>query len=305
MNTTMCKINKYLLLSLMLLLSWGVKMTAQPQYTEAELDSLRQTEDFVTASICVADPTHWRDDILGTNGHAFIRLQCPVFELDNSFSYECESAEDNLWRYFMKDLRMGLFCYSTESQIEVYRHWNRTIHEYQLNLPPDAELRLWEIMDNHVNNGTKLPMDMYKRGCAISLVHFVNEALGDTKIDYHEWPEEVLTKTRYQIIYDRYADYPWIRLAACWWALDKRFDTPCSNEEKLIMPDILVEAWSKATLSDKPLMIDRGDLVTGETVVVSKTYITPTVVLVLLVLIITGAIGVFVWRKRGKRLCQR
>lgn len=265
----------------------------------------RQADDFVIVSLCVADPTTWQQDMLGTNGHAFIRLQCPIFHLDNCFSYESEPAEDNLWRYFKKDLKMGLFCYSTESQIEVYRNWNRTIHEYQLNLPPGVEQRLWEIMDNHVNNGTKLPMDMYKRGCAISLVHFVNEALRDTKIEYHEWPEEVLTKTRYQIIYDRYADYPWIRLAACWWALDKRFDAPCTNEEKLVMPDLLVEAWSRATLNGEPFMIDLGNLVSGKAVLpVSKTYFTPTVALVLFLLIVVGLVGLLVCRKKYRSSCK-
>lgn len=301
----------YILLSVVLLCT---TLSASSQIYDADglyVDTIfhdhvnRQAEDFVIVSLCVADPTTWQQDMLGTNGHAWLRLQCPVFDLDNSFSYECESAEDNLWKYFKKDLKMGLFCYSTESQMAVYRKWNRTIHEYRLNLPPDAEQRLWEIMDNHVNNGVKLPMDMYKRGCAISLVHFVNEALEDTKIEYHEWPEEVLEKSRYQIIYDRYADYPWIRLAACWWALDKRFDAPCSNEEKLIMPDILVEAWSRATLNGEPFMIDQGELVSGKDVMpVSKTYFTPIVALVLFLLMIIGMVGLVIWRKRSKRLCQ-
>ena len=54
----------------------------------------RQAEDFVIVSLCVADPTDWKDDMLGVLGHAFIRLQCPVFDLDNCFSYECEPLED-------------------------------------------------------------------------------------------------------------------------------------------------------------------------------------------------------------------
>ena len=34
----------------------------------------RLAEDFVQVSLCIADPTDWREDALGTAGHAFLRL---------------------------------------------------------------------------------------------------------------------------------------------------------------------------------------------------------------------------------------
>lgn len=220
----------------------------------------RQADDFVIVSLCVAEPTDWRDDFMGVLGHAFIRLQCPVFDLDNCFSYECESAKDNLWRFLTGDLKMGMFRYTTESQIEVFTQWNRTIHEYQLNLPPEAEQRLWEIMDNHVNNGVRLPMDMYKRGCAISLVHFVTQALGETKIEYAEpWPEE-FSKTQKEITLDALSEHPFIRLVARW-MLDDRFKKNCPPEEKLVIPAMLADVWSCATINGAPLLTDKGELV--------------------------------------------
>lgn len=259
----------------------------------------RQAEDFVIVSLLVADPTDWRDDFMGVLGHAFIRLQCPVFGLDNCFSYECEPAKDNLGRFLKGELKMGMFRYTTDSQLDAYRAWNRTIHEYQLNLPPEAEQRLWEIMDNHVNNGTKLPMDMYKRGCAISLVHFVTEALGDSKIEYHEWPEE-FKKSRYELIHDALDNYPWLQIFL-FKTIDKRFDKPCSNEEKLVIPVQLAEVWQSATLNGEPFATYLGDLTTGTDRVVEKTYFTPMVALVVLLLLIGCGIGAVVWRKSKKQ----
>lgn len=259
----------------------------------------RQTDDFVIVSLCVADPTDWRDDFMGVLGHAFIRLQCPVFGLDNSFSYECESAKDNLWRFLTGNLKMGLFRYETESQVEVFTQWNRSIHEYQLNLPPEAEQRLWEIMDNHVNNGVKLPMDMYRRGCAISLVHFVNEALGDAPIEYHEWTE-VFAQSRYDIIKGALVDYPWIWLTARCLVIDKRFDKPCSNEDKLVIPAQLAEVWQLATLNGAPFAVYLGDLTSGSNKAVEKTYFTPAVALVLFLVLLCGIVCWRVLRKRKK-----
>lgn len=218
----------------------------------------RDAEDFVKVSLLVADPTDWKDDILGVWGHAFIRLQCDTFNMDYCFSYESEAVEGNIWRFIKGDLKMGLFVFSTESQIATYEEWNRSIHEYHLNLPPDAEQRLWEIMDNHVNNGIKLKMDLYKRGCAISLVHFVKQALGDTQIEYSKWPDE-FDRNPKEIILDALQDHPWIRLVSKFW-LDDRFEKDCSNEEKLVIPAQLAEIWQRATLNGKPFAVYIGDL---------------------------------------------
>lgn len=258
--------NKLLLLAFLPLLLVIAPMQAQiydkdGQYVDTVFHDHvnRQADDFVLVSLCVADPTDWRDDFMGIMGHAFIRLQCPTFGLDHCFSYECESAKENMWRFLTGKLKMGMFRYSTESQVEVFTEWNRAIHEYRLNLPPEVEQRLWEIMDNHVNNGAKLPMDMYKRGCAISLVHFVTQALGDIKIDYAEpWPEE-FSKSRYEILYDCLAEHSFIR-RFLFVVADKRFDKPCSNEDKLVVPAQLAEVWQKATLQGQPLAVYIGDL---------------------------------------------
>lgn len=231
------------------------------QYTQTQMDSIRQLPDFVTASLLVAEPTDWRDDLMGVLGHAFIRLQCPTFDFDLCFSYECEPVENNWWRFLTGDLKMGMFRYTTQSQIEVYRNWNRSIHEYELNLPAEAKTRLWEIMDNHVNNGILLPMDMYKRGCAISLVHFVTKALGETKIEYVEpWPEE-FGKTQKEIILDALDGHPFIRIGTQLFILDNRFKKNCPPEEKLVIPAMLADVWSRATINGAPLLTDKGELV--------------------------------------------
>ena len=260
----------------------------------------RQAEDFVTVSLLIADPTDWRDDLMGVLGHAFIRLQCPTFNMDYCFSYESEPLEGNFWRAINGDLKMGMFCYPTESQVKVYQQWNRAVHEYKLNLPPDAEQRLWQIMDDEVNNDIKLPLDMYKRGCAISLVYFVEEALGDTKIQYGPWPEE-FKKSRYEIMADHMKDYPWLLLGARMTILDKRFDKPCGNESKLVIPALLAEVWQKATIDGRPLAVYQGDLTKGETIVVQKTYFTPLVALILFILIVGGSIVWIAWKKKKSR----
>ena len=75
----------------------------QPEISVAERNAAqgfndtidRLAPDFVLVSLCVADPVNWKDDALGTSGHAFLRMQCPTFGLDYCFSYEGENVNDN------------------------------------------------------------------------------------------------------------------------------------------------------------------------------------------------------------------
>lgn len=271
--------------------------------TEEQLDSLRQTEDFVTTSLVVAEPTDWHDDMIGVIGHAFIRLQCPTFAYDYCFSYEGESAKENIQGLLKGNLKMGLYRFKTEGQIEAYKYWGIALHEYTLNMPADAELRLWEIMDNHVNNGNKLKVDMYKRGCAISLLHFVKEALGDDyQIVYTEWPEIIKASSQYEVLAYYLNDFPWIFLALkMTGTIDSRFEKECDNEEKLLVPVLLAEVWQKATLNDKPFAVYKEDLVVADPVVVEKTVFTPTIALILLLLLVGCGISVISWRKYKRK----
>lgn len=249
----------------------------------------RMAEDFVTASICIADPTRWQDDFLGVLGHAFIHLQCPTFGYDYSFSYESENAKDEVSRFLKGQLRMGMFREPFDEYIKTFQKWNCAIHEYKLNLPPEAELRLWEIMDNKVDEGEDLEFDLVRRGCTQTLVMFVNQALGTTYIQYGEWPEE-FNLTRREMINARLEQYPWIRFLLADLLVDDDFNAEVENEEKILYPSQLEYLWQRATIDGKPLMTYMGDTVKAPAPVVEDTLFTP-MLLALIVLAITAVLA--------------
>lgn len=202
-------------------------LTASAQGFDDNID--RSAEDFVQVSLCVADPTDWTDDVLGTKGHAFLRLECPTFNLDYCFTYEGENTNDNIFRYLTGKTKMGLFAYPTNDYLEDYRKWNRSVHMYHLTMPADAEQRLWEIMDKHKTPGLTLRHDLNKYGCANSAVRYVKQALRDTKIDYAE--------------------------------VDK--DDNLAPDEKSCIPADVVAVWQRATLNGQPFATYVGDIVEG------------------------------------------
>lgn len=261
-------------------------MMVLPHNLFAQSDTLpepnRMAEDFVTASVCIADGTDWRDDVLGTIGHAFVRLQCPYYELDYCFSYEGENVNDNLNRYMTGKTKMGMFAYPTDKYLEDYRQWNRTVKEYHLNLPPDAETRLWEIMDKHLTKGINLTQDMNKYGCAITIVRYVKQALDTIPIVYSQ--SDLGKLTRREIGYRSLASTPWLRLVNMVFT-DSRYDRECPIDEKLIVPADLVEVWQNASVEGKILAQYKTDLVAGEPLKEHKTILTPIVVAILVLII--------------------
>lgn len=269
------------------------------ELSEDSLAVLRTQDDFVTASICIADPTDWHDDMLGILGHAFIRLQCPTFDMDYCFSYEGQSANDDIMGFIKGDLKMGLFAEHTQEYIKPYQKWNRTVREYKLNLPPEADLRLWEIMDQHVEEGIDLPLDLTEHGCAQTLIQYITQALDTTAIVYSEWPEE-FRLSRYEMLDNSLEPYPWLRLMAKTLGMYGNFDQDCPNDEKIILPRQIVEVWQKATVNGKPLLTYKGDLTKGESPKVERPWFTPSIAAGVLVVLVLAIVVAVIRRRKAK-----
>lgn len=256
----------------------------------------RLADDFVFVSLMVADPTDWRDDVLGTQGHAFLRLQCPVFDLDYCFSYESEHVNTQLSKYAQGKLKMGMFAYPTDAYLEDYRRWNRAVHEYRLNLPPEVETRLWEIMDNKLSRGLSMKLDLSRRGCAISAVHFIKAALQDIPIVY-PLGTRYETLSRREILYQDMGANPWLRLVSCA-MVPNAYDKDCSIDEKLIAPADLAEVWSQSTVNGKVFAEYVGDIVSSTHTEAEPPFITPQLLAwaLLLITLLLMAIGAKWWK---------
>ena len=273
------------LLLIVAMQAWCQELSvAERNATQGFNDTIdRMADDFVIVSLCIVDPTDWRDDVLGLAGHAFLRLQCPVFFLDNCFSYEGENANDNLYRYLSGQTKMGMFGAHTEEYMADFRKWNRSVHEYWLNMPPEAEIRLWEIMDNHMTTKPTLRHDLNRYGCAITVVKFIKQALQDVPIVYAQ-NEEMEQMTRREIGYRSLANHPWFRLVHLIFS-DNKADKNLPLDEKLIIPADLAKVWQQATVDGKPFATYMGDIVEGAPLENSKPWFTPMIVAWLILLI--------------------
>ena len=71
----------------------------------------RSDPNFVKASLLVVGPGN---ELYGCAGHVAFRLECPTFKHDYAFSYEGESVQGQVFRFFAGKLKMGMFCIPTE-----------------------------------------------------------------------------------------------------------------------------------------------------------------------------------------------
>ena len=281
----------FILISLLPALLWAqnTQTVAERNAAQGFNDTIdRLAPDFVLVSLCVADPTDQSQDYLGITGHAFLRLQCPTFGLDYCFSYESEKIKGQLWDYLTGKLRMGMLAISTDEYIQDFRIWKRAVHEYRINMPPEAEQRLWEQMDNHMMAERDMQMDLIRFGCTNTLLRYVERSLLPDTIDYN-WPAKFYTQSAMEIAEEHLYDYPWTTLGLRLTTSDelKRLSTP---KQKVIFPTDLLEVWSLATLNGEPMLTYIGDLVEAEPVVTHRPWFTPQVCAILLGVLVLGLI---------------
>jgi hypothetical protein len=239
----------------------------------------RLAPDFVKVSLVVCDP----DEILySTLGHAALHLECPTFNLDYVFSYESESVRDKIWTFLRGNLKMGMFAIPTNDFVDTYCETGRGVKEYTINLSPQQEQKLWEVMDDMVTEGPNLPYDYFRRGCAKSVVQVVHKALGASAIHYAPWPDKYTKCTLREIACNYVDNSPWNEFISYFLiGVEAERKLPC--EQKLIVPTDLVEVWQKASFTNGQSVLDATPRVLVDaTKCNEETWLTPLLVSIIL-----------------------
>ena len=285
-----------LLVTLLLLVAGTLPVSAQivdaeGQYVDTVFNDNvdRTAEDFVIASLLVADPGTVMYSVLG---HACLRLQCPAFGMDYCFSYESEGVQNRVLDFLAGKLMMGLFAIPVEDYCAQYREEGRGVYEYTLNLPIEVKRELWRVLDEHLAEGARLPYDYYHRGCATTCVDFLKEALGDTKIVYDQSLYDQAFNSR-KIWIDGTQRALWVRFIALFIAGGET-SVPLYGEKQLIIPTDLVNAWQKATVNGKPLLASESNILVEGEPKVADGWFTPMVLAIILLIL---SIANLLWKR--------
>ena len=286
-----------LFLSLLLLVVGTCSVSAQivdagGQYVDTVFNDNvdRTAEDFVIASLLVADPGTVMYTVLG---HACIRLQCPAFGMDYCFSYESEGVKNRVMDFLAGKLMMGLFAIPVEDYCSWYREDGRGVYEYTLNLPIEVKRELWRVLDEHLAEGIRLPYDYYHRGCAITAKEFVKEALGEIVIVYDRSLYENGQSVK-EIWNKHTKNALWVRFLCYFIGAGKEIEKPLVGDKQLIIPIDLVHAWQQAKVNGEPLLASEPNILVEGKPQIADGWFTPMVLAIILLIL---SIANLLWKR--------
>lgn len=236
-------------------------------------------EDFVRASVCVASPG---EEIYSALGHACLRLQCPTHQLDYIYSYEAEDVRHNVLRFFAGRLKMAVRTVPTDEYVAQYVSEGRGVREYVLNLPIRVKKRLWEQMDRRLGY-RPVPYDYLNRGCAVSVLSWLEEAIGKDSLVYAPWPEKY-SRSRKEIGGDSIVN-EWNHVYIYSFGTGESNALDIDNTRKVIVPTELIEVLQGASAFGAPLLTGECNVLLQPTKSVSKSKFPPLYVSLIVLLL--------------------
>ena len=240
----------WMIASMSLIATYAAEASVVEPIDSVRQQELWQQEDFVRAYYVIAEPG---GKLYSVFGHACLHMVCPAYGLDYIYSYESENAAKLLLKFFSGRLQMGMLCMTPAEYMEEFAAQGRGVKEYELNLPIAMKRELWRVLDEKTAEGMWLPYDFEARGCAYSCMAMLEEALGETKIDYGEWSSR-FNRTRREIANDYAApEYPWDFLVITS-VVGAEYDRVDTITEKLLVPVELAEVWQHAKVNGEYLL---------------------------------------------------
>ena len=226
-------------------------------------------EDFVIASVCMASPG---EEIYSALGHACLRLQCPMHGLDYVYSYESEDASHKVLDFFAGRLKMAVRAVPTGEYVAQYAAEGRGVKEYVLRLPVRVKQRLWQQMDQRLQY-SPVPYDYMNRSCAVSVLQWLEQAIGEDSLQYAPWPEKY-GRSRKEIAWAGLVN-EWDIFFATTFIGGEANDLDVENTRKVMIPAELLEVLQGAQAFGTPLLEDGCNELQPQTLTVRPARVTP------------------------------
>lgn len=207
-------------------------------------------------------------------GHCALRIQTDSLNMDYVYSFESEGATSRVMKFLIGDLKMGMFATPTQKFIDAYRPTGRYIHQYDLNLPAEASIKLWKIIDGYAYLGADLKYDYLERGCAYSTFSFILQACQGLNLEIKSWPEKITKHTRRELTNIALEDHQWT-MTFLNLITNGVIDDNCPNVKKVIVPAYLVEVMHATTLNGKRIMAEKYVELAPQSLKEDKVWITP------------------------------
>ena len=244
---------------------------------------LPDSSNFVTASLLVASPG---EAIYSQLGHAVIRMECPIHNLDYCFSFEEEPGMKGILKFFLGKTDAHMMAIPTAEFLSGYKNEGRQVTQYELNLTTHEEQELWRLLDNDYVDEEMRNFNFLQNNCSSVSLMAVENVIVDENIGFN-WPNKFKLNNG-ALMRNYVRKWPWLEF----WSIflgGSETDALWDNEQRMC-PEMLPVVLKKATLVDekgssRPFIIGEKQLMplVNE---FKATSLTPTWVFGLLLLVV-------------------
>ena len=204
---------------------------------------LPDSSNFVTASLLIASPG---DAIYSQLGHAAIRMECPVHNLDYCFSFEEEAGMGGIIKFFVGKTDAHMIAVPTAEFLKGFKLDGRQVMQYTLNLTTNEKQELWRLLDNDYVDEDMRNFNFLQNNCSSVSLMAIENVVVDETIDFN-WPKE-FKLINGEFYSNRTIDWPWLQFIGITF-LGTQSDTYWDNEQRIV-PQHLVQVLKKSTIVD-------------------------------------------------------
>lgn len=206
---------------------------------------LPDSSNFVTASLLIASPG---EAIYSQLGHAALRMECPVHNLDYCFSFEEEAGMGGIMKFFVGRTDAHMMAVPTAEFLKGFRHDGRQVTQYELNLTLHEKQELWRLLDNDYVDEDMRHFNFLQNNCSSVSLMAIENVVVDETIDFNGWPEQFKLNNGGILKYQTH-QWPWLQF----WSLTflgTEGDISWDNDRRL-GPGLLVPVMKKAMIVAK------------------------------------------------------
>lgn len=203
---------------------------------------LPDSSNFVTASLLVASPG---EAIYSQLGHAAIRMECPVHNLDYCFSFSEEPGMGGIMKFFIGKTDAHMLAIPTAEFLATYKIEGRQVTQYELNLTLHEKQELWRLLDNDYVDEDMRHFNFLQNNCSSVSLMAIENVFVDETIEFNGWPEQFKLNNGGILKYQT-RQCPWLQF----WSLTflgTEGDISWDNDRRL-GPGLLVPVMKKAMI---------------------------------------------------------
>ena len=207
MNTTCTFVRlKMWRLFFFVVLSLLLPRKAFAESDNAAFQLLPDSSNFVTVSLLVTTPT---DNIYSVFGHATLRMECPIHQLDYVFTFESDTDVGTFMTGVAGKAIARYVAVPTQEFLSQVKKEGRGSTQYELALTLHEKQDLWRLLDEDMMRGGYRHFNLLLTNCLSSSMMKVRESLHD---EYIDWGEPQFPYTLCNGDYFRYTvrNHPWV-----------------------------------------------------------------------------------------------